>query len=137
MNKESSMIAGWIMTTGIWFILVSAICFVGHLQQLKLSQNYDAFLTVFRAAGIGLQAEKDCHHKGQSGLLLRYERCIEPLQDVLPQSTSRAAVLQDLSIDYERLTGVQVGYGEIISDYYLCGDFFNTGCNTLAMHNNM
>lgn len=127
------MIAGWIMTTGIWFILATAIFFVGHLQQLKLSQNYDAFLTVFRAAGIGLQAEKDCHHKGQSGLLLRYERCIEPLQDVLPQSTSRAAVLQDLSIDYERLTGVQVGYGEINSDYYLFGSFLNPGGQTLGM----
>src|SRR5699024_7615021 len=101
------------------------IFFIGHLQQLKLSQNYDAFLTVFQASGVGLRLEKDCHTKGQSGLLLRYERCVQHLQESLLQPTPRAAVLQDLSIDYEGLIGVQVGYGEINSDYRLFGSFLN------------
>lgn len=95
--------SGWILTTGIWFLLVAAIYFIGNIQQLQLLQNYDAFQSIFTIAHTATPLEDECSHRDNTELFLRYQRCQHSQPGQLQRLDPRAAVLQDLAIGPERL----------------------------------
>src|SRR5690625_7906018 len=69
--------AGWVLSTLLWALFAASIYFVGHLAQLKLTQNYQSFQTVMQGVAQQSILTGQCVDRQEVGSLLPYKQCIE------------------------------------------------------------
>lgn len=105
----------WIMTTLVWLLLSASIYFIGHLQQLQLSHQYDVFTETLVAASTNATGNTPCHPTLRPGLLLTFDYCVRGKEKQFLHQDRQGAVLQDLAIANELLVGAQVDYEQINS----------------------
>lgn len=123
-SSQGGVMAGWTFSVAVWMLLAAAIYFIGHLQQLKLMQNYRTFYQVMlNVAGHSIPADSCAMHGSDSnmsatqgnnavlaqevGSLLPYQFCAQSGHILLRAQDKHAAVLQDLGVAPNQLRTVQ------------------------------
>jgi|SRR5690625_279866 len=125
--------AGWVLSTLLWALFAASIYFVGHLAQLKLTQNYQSFQTVMQGVAQQSILTGQCVDRQEVGSLLPYKQCIETRWGRLAHADSRHAVLQDLGVGSEQLLRAHLHYQAIGQDRHAFMPFLSALPDGLGM----
>lgn len=102
--------AGWVLSISIWFIFLSAIYFIGHLNLNLIDQEYRSFQTAMLSVKTQQELDIGCEWVQAVGNLMSYEHCARTWWGDLKQTDMRQAHLQDLAIATNRLAQAELSY---------------------------
>lgn len=104
---------GWVLSILTWFVIVTAIYFTGHINLIKVDQNYRSFQAVMHTVHAQQLIEQNCHWAQIQGSVLPYEHCVHSNWDVLTVADERKDHLKDLAINSERVARAELDYGQL------------------------